>query len=115
MTQTLAIDQTNDLILDAGGNLVVLRDLAAVECTARSTAQVRRGDMVLIRDQGIPFEQTAWAGVPNIPLYVAQLRRRLLAVDGVTGIVELTTARDGDTLRYSATLRTRFGDVSVNG
>lgn len=115
MTQSFATDRSNDLVLDAGGTLVMASGLFAVECIARSTAQVRRGDMVLARDEGIPFEQTAWAGSPNVPQFVAHLRRRLLALDGVTGIVALTTERAGDTLRYEATLRTRYGDLAVNG
>lgn len=115
MTQTLATSSTNDLLLDAGGNIVVASGLSAVECTARSTAQVRRGDLVLARDVGIPFEQTAWAGVPNVTQFTAHLRRRLLAVEGVTRIVSLTTERSGDALRYEATLRTLYGDLTVNG
>lgn len=113
MTLTLATDQLNDLVLDAGGNILVVSGMEAVESTARGTAQVRRGDMVLARDQGIPFETTAWAG--DVTAYTSFLRRRLLALDGVIGIVSLETSRDKDVLRYEATLRTSFGTVQVNG
>lgn len=115
MTQTFATDATNDLVIGSDGALAVARSLDAVAFACRSTARVSLGEMVLAVNEGIPFRTTAWAGVPNALGFEAALRRRLLAVAGVTGIISLTTSRHGDRLSYVATIRTVYGIQTLNG
>jgi len=115
MTLTFAVDENNDFAVAPNGSLAFLVDAPAVQQLSIHAARVRRGECVLDAPRGIPFETTAWAGVPDVQRFVAALRGQLLAVDGVTGIVTLTTRRAGDTLRYVATLRTVYGIVTVNG
>ena len=115
MTQTLATDATNDLAIGSDGALAIVSGEEAVAYACRSTARVSLGEMVLAVNEGIPFRTTAWAGVPNALGFEAALRQRLLAVDGVTGIVSLTTARNGDRLSYVATIRTVYGIQTLNG
>lgn len=115
MTQTIATDATNDLLISSDGALAIASDEEAVGFACRSTARVSRGEMVLAVNEGIPFRTTAWAGVPNALGFEAALRQRLLAVDGVTAIVSLTTARNGDRLSYVATIRTVYGIQTLNG
>lgn len=115
MTQTFATDALNDLVIASDGALAIATGIDAVGFACRNASRTARGEMVLDVTQGIPFRATAWAGVPNVPAYEAALRQRLLAVDGVAGIVSLTTRREGDRLTYAATIRTVFGNVTLNG
>lgn len=115
MTQTFATDLSNDLVIAQDGALAIAAGVDAVAFACRSTARVLLNEMVLAYDQGIPFRTTAWAGVPNVPGFEAALRRRLLAVRDVAGIVSLTTARDGNRLSYVATIRTVYGNLTLNG
>lgn len=116
MTLTLAVTPDNDLAVAANGSLAFLSGPAASLQLSIHAARVRRGECVLDVPRGVPFSDTAWAGVPDVPRFVAALRAQLLAVDGVTGIVSLTTRRAANTLRYTATLRTASGEVvTFNG
>ena len=77
--------------------------------------QTRRGEMIHAIQQGIPFDPVAWAGTPNLPQFEASARRRLLEVAGVREVVAFSARMGGDVLTYSATLRTDFGEVALNG
>lgn len=114
MSLTLAVDADNDIVISSAGSLELLADAPAVlQCTLHA-ARVRRTECVLDFPRGIPFETTAWAGIPDVQRYEAALRQQLLAVDGVTGIMSLVIRRAGDTLRYVAQLRTTYGPVTLN-
>lgn len=115
MTQTLAVDTSNDLTIGQNGALTIAAGEAAVGYACRAAVRVIAGEMVLAVDQGIPFRTTAWAGVPDEAGYVAALRKRLLAVDGVKAIVSLSTTRTGNRLGYTATIRTEYGTQTLNG
>ncbi len=115
MTQTLAVDRKNDLFLTTSGRLAIVTGAEAVAQASAQAARTLRGELVLDVTAGVPFFETAWAGVPSVPQFEAALRQRLLAVRDVTGIVSLTTARQGSALTYAATLSTTFGTVTLNG
>lgn len=115
MTLTLAADADNDLIVTDAGSLALLADAPAVLQTSIHAARTRRTECVLDYQRGIPFETTAWAGVPNVAAFEAALRGQLLAVEGVTGIASLVIRRQANTLRYSVSLRTVYGPVTFNG
>lgn len=115
MTLTLAVNANNDIYANPNGSLALATDATAVLQTSIHAARTRRGECVLDFLRGIPFETTAWAGVPNIQGFEAALRQQLLAVEGVTGIVALVVRRVGTTLRYRADLRTIYGPVTFNG
>ena len=113
--RSLASSQTNDLVFAPDGRLSVVDGLPAVEVVARAHMQTRRGEMVHAIQQGMPFDLVAWAGRPNLPQFEASARRRLLEVSGVREVVAFNARMDGDVLTYSATLRTDFGEVALNG
>ena len=113
--RSLASDRRNDLVIGADGRLSIVTGAAAVEVVARSHMQTRRGEMIHAVQQGIPFDPVAWAGTPNLAQFEAASRRRLLEVAGVREVVSFSARMDGDVLTYSATLRTDFGEVALNG
>lgn len=113
MTRTLASDADNDLVTDARGNLSVVTGLEAVAADCRSAMQAQRGEMVFAQDRGIPTLETAWTQY-NPAQFEAAGRRALLRVPGVTGVDSFTVAREGERLRYTATIRTIFGEATLN-
>lgn len=114
MTRSFATDGQNDLYLD-GGLLAVATGLAAVIQNCEHAAKTLLDEMILLTGQGIPYFEAVWIGVPNIPVFEAALRQRLLAVEDVTGIVSLETARVGDTLTYAATISSVYGEGVLSG
>jgi len=115
VTLTLAVNANNDLVVGSNGSLELLSGAPAVLQMSIHAARTRRTECVLDFLRGMPFETTAWAGVPNVQAFEAALRQQLLAVEGVTGIVSLIIRRAGDTLRYTVSLRTIYGPVTFNG
>lgn len=115
MTRSLAIDGNNDLFLDDADGIATVtgRDAALQNCL--TAARTLLGEMVLAFDQGIPYFQVVWVGAPNVAVFEAAMRQRLLAVQDVTGIVDFTTEQVGNVLRYSATISTVYGEGSING
>jgi len=121
--QTFAVNSDNDLYIDAQGNLAIVYDLQAVLQACKQAALTLLGEMVLQTTQGIPYLTAVWVGTPNIPAFEGALRTSWLAIQGVTGIIELNTVIQPYTvpgttipitaLSYSATIDTLFGSASI--
>lgn len=112
---TFAVNGANDLHLDDRGNLAMSSGARALAEVATQYVRTLRGEPTFDVVRGMPNMTTVWRGVPNLPQYEAALRQRLLAVPGVRSIVSLASSRQGEIFSYTATLRTDFGDVPVNG
>lgn len=115
MTRSLAIDENNDLFLDASDGLAVVTGLAAVLQNCETAARTLLNEMVLAFDQGIPYFQSVWVGVPDPAVFEASMRRRLSAVQDVNGVTDLTTAQVGNRLTYEATISTIYGEGVISG
>lgn len=127
MAQTLSANvnnnipgvSSNDIYLDPRGNISISRDLDAVLQECAQVAKTRLGELVFNTDLGIPFFDTVWAGIPNIPQYTAALRASILNVDGVVEVVSLLaeppTDERRDILNYTAIIRTIYGAGTING
>lgn len=105
----------NDIYLDAMGNIALAVDLQAVLQACAQAAQTLLGEMIYNTNQGIPYEQTVWVGVPNIQQFTASLRAAFLAVSNVVEVVSLITSQVDNTLAYTAVIRTNFGTGGISG
>lgn len=112
MTTTFQESLTNDLILDGDGRLLIVTDARAVASDARSAMQAQRGEMVLAMAEGMPTLEVAWSGYRS-GQFEAAARAVLLRVPGVRTVETLTTSREGEVLRYDATISTDFGPVTL--
>lgn len=115
MTKTLAVDSNNDIYLGADGSLAIVSGLEATLQAAQQAAQTQLGEMEYAVDQGLPNFAVVWNGSPNLSQFDAALRRAILAVAHVTGISDLTIARDDNKLSYTATIDTDYGAGVLNG
>lgn len=113
--RSLASDRRNDLVIGADGRLSIVNGAAAVEVVARSHMQARRGEMIHATQDGIPFDLVAFGASPNLAQFEAFARRRLSTITGVREVVSFEARLDGDALTYSATLRTDYGETTING
>ncbi|PPA72664.1 hypothetical protein C4E15_29420 [Achromobacter spanius] len=108
-------DDDNDFVTLPNGNLAMVTDRQAVAQEAKHFAATARAEMIHAYDEGIPFLREAFSKQPNLAQFEASLRRRLLGTPDVTGIVSLTIQIEGETLKYTATLQTSYGTVTING
>lgn len=114
MTTTFIETRDNDFALDDRGHLAVRSGAEAVTSDARSAIQAQRGEMVLAMTEGMPTAETAWNGY-RPGQFEAAARAVLLRVPGVEAVEELTTERDGESLRYHAVILSAFGPVAFSG
>lgn len=115
MTQTFGVNASNDIYIGGDGNLVIDRDTQAVLTACAQTVKTRLGEMVLAVNDGLPYFETVFTGVPNIPQFEMALRTAILAVPGVNEILSLTTSQAGDVLSYTAVILTIYGQGVLNG
>jgi hypothetical protein len=112
MTQTaLTNASNNDIYVDANGNLAWATQQAAVKQACENVSRASLGEEVFSINNGIPFFQAVFVGVPNIPVFEAYLRAAILSVPGVIQIESLTTTLNGGTLSYSAVIQNQFGEA----
>ena len=108
----------NDIYLDQYNDISVSINLLAVLEECAQAARTVLGECIFNTNQGIPYKQVAWVGVPNIPQFSAALRAAFLAVTGVTDVVSLDivqtnnssiSSQSTDMLTYVATIQTIYG------
>lgn len=105
----------DDLYLDSNNNISVSYDLEAVLEGCAQAAQTVLGEIIFNVNQGIPFFETVWIGVPNIQQYTAALRVAFLNVPNVVEVVSLMTSQVNNELTYTAVIRTAFGSGGISG
>lgn len=108
---TFSVNAQNDLYLDPVGNIAFAFDLTAIIQQCTQAASTLLGEMIYNVNQGIPYFQTLWVGVPNIAQFTSALRRAFLAVGGVLEVVSLITSQSNNNLSYTAVIRTIYGNT----
>lgn len=115
MVQTLTTNAANDIFLAPNGNLSISTGIEGVLQACATAAKMQLGEAVLATKEGVPNFETIWIGVPNYAIWESFLRRVLLKVEGVTEVVSLVIAREGNLMTYTATIKTAFGQGVING
>jgi hypothetical protein len=113
MTRTFAVDANNDLVIGSDDRLRIATDLEAVLQNCEHAAKTILNEMVLAQGEGIPYFEAVWVGVPNLAVWEASFRARVLAVADVLSIDALTLGREGETLTYRATITTVYGTGEI--
>lgn len=114
MTRTIASNQDNDVFLDRLGNIAIATGATAVAMNCRTAIQAQLGEMLFAADKGMPTFETAWNNY-NPLQFEAAARVILLGVPDVVAVEAFTVNRAGETLGYTATIRTIYGETPING
>ena len=113
-----ARDENNDIIIP----LRIARGIEAVLILVRTALLLWRDELALNRDVGMPWietedgvvtERDAILGQPYDAAKIARVvRKELLAVNGVLGVIQFASSFDAETrtLAVSLIVRTAFGD-----
>jgi len=113
--KTLHVDENNDFVVAADGQLGMLSGIPAIGQTSVQFGKARRDEMIHKMDEGMPYALVAWAQDPNEAAFEAAMRDRLSQVTDVTAVTAFEIVRDGERLGYTATLATALGDTVING
>ncbi len=107
---TFSVNSQNDLYLDALGNIALAYDLIAITQQCQQVAKTLLGELIYNTSTGIPYFQVLWVGVPNVAQFTGALRTAFLTVGGVLEVVSLMTSQVGNSLSYTAVIRTVYGN-----
>ncbi|EIS4806040.1 hypothetical protein ACSD30_000715 [Escherichia coli] len=113
--KSLAVNSKNDLYINAAGSLDVAQDIRAVMHSAQQAAQAQLGEMMYATNLGLPTFGVVWNGSPNPAVYEAWLRQALINNPGVHDVRSITVTTVDNSLRYSATITTDYGELVLNG
>lgn len=111
---TLATNSSNSIYVNASGNIATLDGAAALAQTLAHMSQTRRSEMLYATDRGIPYWNTIFS-TKDVLMFEAAMRTEFLAHPEVTGIDSFAVTIDGETLTYTATVNSIYGEVLVNG
>lgn len=105
----------NDITSDGAGGIAMVSGNAAIEQTAREYMMAIRGEMIRKMDEGMPYDAVAWGQNASDAQFEAEARKRLMQVPGVMSVARMSIWRDGDVLRYTASIQTIYGESTFNG
>lgn len=115
MTRTFEVDDNNDLTIGDNRKLALIDNLAAVMAICRHAAKAILGEMIYAKQQGLPDFQAVWQGSANFTAWEVAYRARIKQIPEVTALQSLSTWRDGDTMKYAATIKTIYGTGELHG
>lgn len=113
--RTFEVDRNNNFVFGGNGQIGIVGGVQAISQTAEQYVKARRAEMMFKLDEGVPFDLIAWAADPNEATFEVSVSGRLLQVEGVTAVSAFEIVRAGEVLKYTATLVTTEGELSVNG
>lgn len=113
MNLQIAVNDSNDIFIDARGNIALVRDVNAVKESAQQAAQSLLGEMQYAVDRGMPQFQVTWNGAPSVAQFEAALRRELLRVTDVIGVPSISAKLVNNAMVYTAVIQTVYGTQEV--
>ncbi len=115
MTAILAVNNRNDIFLNAGGSIATRRDLQAVLQQAEHAIKAQLREMIYAANRGVNTFDSVWNGAPNLLSFEASARTATNALPDVVNVTGFTVSLDGHVLNYTAIIRTIFGQQTMSG
>lgn len=103
----------NDIFIAKSGQMAIATELEALINICENVVQTMLGELVLQGDTGMPNFQLIWNGAPNIAQAENALREALFGVEGVIDVPELSAFVQDNILRYSATIKSIYGQGAI--
>lgn len=114
MTRTILMTPRNDISIGADGSVQIVSGIAAVGSDCRAAMQTQRGELQYAATRGIPSLALVWNNY--LPAqFEAAARLEIRQVPGVLGVVSLAVERRPGVVRYTAVIRTLYGEANANG
>lgn len=111
---TLQINDSNDLYLPDGENLMVLTGLPAITQDVLTATLMRLGEDIYNINTGVDYFGTIFTSAPDQDAAQQSLSDNILAVsDDITDIEELNVAIGGGVFSFAAFVNTIYGPTTV--
>lgn len=113
--RTIAINENNDIYLDASGNLVIKTDKEAVGDILVNKAQTNQGELLFNTEKGIDFFNTVFSSPAYPDLFQHQLLNEFENTEAVERIADYQADVKNGVYSYIADIQTEYGEVNING
>lgn len=113
MPLTFETDSSNDLMLGNDGNFSMISGLDAVIQQCEEVMETLLGELIYDQTRGIDYENTAWAGNPDLVKFERQARAQLLSVETIQNVTDFTIEIVDDILRYTAIIDSTLGNGTI--
>ena len=112
--KTIGINANNDIYRAGDNNLGTVTDEEAVEQMCWQAVSAVRGEMIYAADRGVPYFDIVFNNT-NLVQFEAIAREEIELVPGVIEVKEFDVSLNGEVVEYTATIRTEYGDIALNG
>ena len=113
MPLTFETDSNNDLMLGNDGNFSMISGLDAVIQQCEEVMETLLGELIYDKSKGIDYENTAWAGNPDLVKFERQARAQLLSIETIQNVTDFTIEIVDDILRYTAIIDSTLGNGTI--
>lgn len=111
---TFKADGNNDLTLGNDGNLAMISGLGAIIQQVEEVMETLKNELIYDSAAGIDYENTAWAGNPDLVKFERQARTQITNVENVESVGSFTVEIVGDVLTYEAIIETTLGSGTIS-
>lgn len=113
--KTIATNDNNDIFIDAGGNIAIYSDIAALANISKNAVLTNSAELEFNTEKGIPYMETVFSDNVNTDIFQANIIRTLEALEGVERVSSFTYELKDGIYSYSVQIITELGTVVVNG
>jgi len=111
--KTFDTDENNDMFL-VNHSMAYALDIEAVAKVAENVLLTQRGELEYSTTRGIPWFETVFTSVRNLPAWAASMVSSLKKVSNVTGLTSFDYDAQGNLVEFVAKINTIYGETTVN-
>lgn len=108
-------DGTNDLYLNASGDIATSEDIEALANISKNVILTTLGELEYNTSDGIPYFETIFTDTPKIDLFQSAVVQRLSQLEGVQRVSNFEYKQNNGIFSYTLRMKTDFGDLTING
>ena len=102
-----------DWVFSSDGELLTVRDVDCLSQTIENYVKTWWGEVIFNTQSGIRWNVVFGNSVSS-SLVETYLRDRILEVEGVISVPDLTVTTEGSSLLYTAYIQTIYGEAEIN-
>ena len=106
-------EMNGDICLCGEKDVRVLRGLDAIMQLCENKARTILGEVTTDITLGMPYQEAVWGAQVDVGIFAAWFKRRMLEVEGVTGVSDFTASVKNNEFVYSATIETIYGNARL--
>ena len=108
-------ESSNDIYVDASGNIAITEDIVALANVSKNRILTNLGEPQYNQLKGIPYFDTIFTDTPKIDLFQAAVVQDLEEQEEVQRVSNFEYEQNNGEFSYSLIETTTYGDIQING